>query len=650
MPKTCSICLKPKSLMNFTIISRKPVVYRDSCMVCDPKNKTKFNEKEIETHMVKKETARVRRVQNKARQVDKAKDKLRYEKQKKEKEAIAMTADGALASRILARRRLIHFVIKFTARYVAGWVHYDICRRLEQFIEQVEQGLEPRLLLFMPPRHGKSEIASIKFPAYVLGKHPEWEIIDAGYALTLPLGFSRKTRALLRDPEYKATFPHTHLDPESQSAETWMTTKGGGYVAAGVGGGITGKGANIFIFDDPVKDAEEADSETARERVWNWWGSVAYTRLAPGGGILGIQTRWHDADLSGKLIEQMLDELKSLDALRIENTKAIAAIPDTPEATSSESYTQLISEKEELEKQSAEIERWEVISYPAIATHDEYLNKKGDLIQLEPEEDVPYDLKKLRSKGEALHEERYSLATLKRKKRGMQPRHWSALFQQNPVPEEGIFFTKADFHYVLIPPPFKQMRIFSAWDLAIGERQTHDYTVGIVAGIDWQDMIYILKMYRGRWALAHTAKLILDVEEKYHPMRIGVERGQLELALRPELKKLIKKRRLYPTFDDTLVPISDKLVRARPLQGRMQQGMVMFPMNQPWTEVVRHELLRFHGGVFDDIVDAMAWMARMSVNISPPRPPKDKTKNRSWKNKLKHYTQDSGSSKDPMAA
>lgn len=193
-----------------------------------------------------------------------------------------------IAARTLARRRLLPFIKRFRPKYDAGWVHEDICRRLERFVEQVEQGLEPRLLLMMPVRSGKSEIASRHFAPWVLGRHPDWEIIAASGAQSLAMSFSRYIRDLVRDPAYQTVFDHMRLDPSSQSVENWNTTYGGGYLAAGIGTMITGRGAHILVIDDPVKDAEASDSQVIRDAVWEWYMSTAVTRLAPGGGVLGI--------------------------------------------------------------------------------------------------------------------------------------------------------------------------------------------------------------------------------------------------------------------------------------------------------------------------------------------------------------------------
>ena len=128
----------------------------------------------------------------------------------------------------------------------------------------------------MPPRHGKSTLASVAFPAWHLGRNPSHELIGCSFSGSLAMGFSRKVRQLLREPSYKTAFK-TRLDPDSQSAEAWLTVNGGGYVAAGVGGGITGKGAHILLIDDPIKNREDAESQNNRSATWDWYTSTAYT-------------------------------------------------------------------------------------------------------------------------------------------------------------------------------------------------------------------------------------------------------------------------------------------------------------------------------------------------------------------------------------
>lgn len=172
-------------------------------------------------------------------------------------------------------------------------------------LEAVERGEIRRLAIFMPPRHGKSELASRRFPAWFLGRNPQAEIIAASYNSDLAADFGRDVRAIVNDPAYRALFPGLTLRQDSKAADRWHTNLGGAYRAAGVGTAMTGRGADLLLIDDPVKDREEADSELRRQRVWEWYRSTAYTRLSPEGRVVVIQTRWHQDDLSGRLLEQM---------------------------------------------------------------------------------------------------------------------------------------------------------------------------------------------------------------------------------------------------------------------------------------------------------------------------------------------------------
>ena len=185
-----------------------------------------------------KESRKDKNNEHRSAGVQKTYDKPKPEQTRVELEKIAeeeevrdeAVAQRELARRQLARRHLIASVVRFNDSYLAGWVHKDICTRLERFMKAVENGENPRLMLQMPPRHGKSTLASQEFPAFVLGHHPEWELIVCSYAETLALDFSRNVRERMRDKEYRALFPETKLDRDNQNAKGWKTTRKGGFL------------------------------------------------------------------------------------------------------------------------------------------------------------------------------------------------------------------------------------------------------------------------------------------------------------------------------------------------------------------------------------------------------------------------------------
>lgn len=247
-----------------------------------------------------------------------------------------------------ARKSLAYFIQRTKPDYMMGWVHKEICDILDGFLEDVKNKKSPRLII--------SEIVSRRFPAYAFGRNPNMKIIAISYSSDLSQRFNRDVQRIIDDETYSSVFPNTCLSGKRikvVSRGSYIRTSdlfeivnySGSYRSCGVGGGITGQGADILLIDDPVKDRAEANSATIRQSIWDWYTSTAYTRLSPGGGVIVMCTRWHLDDLIGRLIENM-------------NTGA------------GDTFT--------------------VINYPAIAEFDEEHRKKGEA--LHPER---YDLTQL---------------------------------------------------------------------------------------------------------------------------------------------------------------------------------------------------------------------------------------------------------------
>lgn len=198
------------------------------------------------------------------------------------------------------------------------WPGYKLAahhRLIARHLEAVERGDIKRLMITMPPRHGKSMLASEFFPAWYIGRNPDHYVVTATYAQELADDFGRKVKNQIEDSTYSAIFPGVSLADDSKSAKRFhidgslggyehSTGQRGAFYAVGVGGPLTGRGAHLLLIDDPVKNREDAESEVIRKKTKDWYTSTAYTRLMPGGRIVVIQTRWHEGDLAGWLQEE----------------------------------------------------------------------------------------------------------------------------------------------------------------------------------------------------------------------------------------------------------------------------------------------------------------------------------------------------------
>ena len=198
-----------------------------------------------------------------------------------------------------ARKSLLRFTEYTLPQYQRAAHHELIAKKLEA----VERGEIDRLMIFMPPRHGKSELASVRFPAWFLGRNPDKFFISASYGQKLSVKFGRRVRNLIRDPRVREVFPSLILNEDSQAKDLFNTPEGGQYLATSVDGSITGDGGHVVSIDDPVKGRQEADSEASQETAWDWYRGDLYTRLMPGARIVLTQTRWNEGDLAGRILE-----------------------------------------------------------------------------------------------------------------------------------------------------------------------------------------------------------------------------------------------------------------------------------------------------------------------------------------------------------
>jgi hypothetical protein len=273
---------------------------------------------------VKKNTKR----NGRPKKIIKEEDVLNIEKKTQIKKV--EEARKELAKRELARRKLLPFVKYRFETYKENWHH----KRLADALERVEKGELKRLIVNMPPRHGKSELVSVNFPAWCMGRNKDRSIITASYGADLATDFGRKVRNIMNEVSYGILFD-TRLAEDAKAKGSWATNGRGEYNAVGVGGAITGKGGAIIIVDDYFKNREDADSEVMSEKLWDWYKSTLRTRLTPDGAIVIVATRWRDNDLVGRILEE--------ESLRGSH-------------------------------------EWEIIKLPAIADEDEEYRKQGDAL------------------------------------------------------------------------------------------------------------------------------------------------------------------------------------------------------------------------------------------------------------------------------
>lgn len=457
--------------------------------------------------------------------------------------------------RIQKARETLGWFLKYTKEdYHPNWHHVQTCRALRKWIN----GEIQNLIISQPPRHGKSQIASIHLPAYLLGKNPDSRIISASYSASLASKMNRSVQKLIDSPLYQQVFPGTRLagggnnlpgiKALKNSEEFEVVGKRGTYRSAGVGGGITGMGADYFIIDDPIKNDEEANSEAYREGVWEWWLSTALTRLEENSRVLLIMTRWHEDDLAGRLLAQQKADPTSL--------------------------------------------KWHEVRFEAIR------------------EDMTDDMDP-RVFGEPLWPQKYPLGRLETLKSSLGPRWWNSLYQQRPTALEGGVIKASQIKYYReLPPAFS--RYVQSWDLNFKESDGNDFVVGQVWGIYGKDK-YLLDQVRGRWGFTQTCEEMARLSEKWPKARRKlVEEKANGAAVLDAMKRkgLNEDGTIRPAISGLVpvVPQESKMARLTACSTDFQAGDVWFPHPSiaPWVQVVVDELVKFPNARYDDCADTVS--------------------------------------------
>ena len=434
------------------------------------------------------------------------------------------------------------------ARWSNGlWVRQPHLHLVSRKVAALAEG-PIRLLVSLPPQHGKSELVSHWTPVWFLANWPHKRVGLASYAAEFAANWGRKARdTIMATPELGVG-----VRQDLSGASLWELTAGGGMMTAGVGGPFTGHGFDLLIIDDPLKNRQEANSGAVRRHLWEWWRSTARTRLRPGGSIIVVQTRWHEEDLVGMLLNGMAD--------------------DNPESPT---------------------DQWEHIRLPALAEARDPLGRELD---------------------EPLWPKRYDAGALAATRLAIGPQEWAGLYQQRPSPMGGSVFLTKDFRYfrtdaesetyVLATPEgpkyVKQADCsrFVTVDTALSLSDRSDYTVAATWAVTKERDLLLVDLERARLETPDITPLLSQVNARWRPGYIGIEGKSVWQAAR---------RAGLPVRE--LKADRDKWTRAQPAAARMSAGTVYFRAGAPWLHDLEDELLSFPNGSFDDQVDVLSYAA-----------------------------------------
>ena len=495
------------------------------------------------------------------------------------------TAKIELAKRRLAQRHLLPF-----AAYVSPWYDQTLAhlQSLADELEQVElfvrtQGKEGngRLIIMMPPQHGKTETVSRHFPAWAMGRNPDFRFILTGYNADRATKNSRAVRQLVTSPKFEALFGKkskfaaedeiVQISDDSRAKASWnlAAPHRGSCMAAGVGGGITGEPADVIIIDDPHKDRDEVMSPTQRAKVVHWWNSVIQSRITVFTAVVIVHTRWDPDDLIGSRLKLMATGAPNVD-------------------------------------------KWKILCLPAIAMDDDQYAADAEEQAEKLAQGVWLDTKDPlgRKAGEALWAERHPASHLATA-RANDEFEWWALYMQQPRPLSGGFFEREDCVIVDAADVPEGLRWYRYVDLAISESSRADYNATVAGALDgetgnvyYRDMLRLRGWIKFRPLL--IAAMLSDLEQ-------GTIWGLEKVAFQSlAFQELARDPQLASVSMYEIVPEGNKRARAQPLRFRGRSGKVKL-VRGAWTGAFIDEALMFtgDGSGHDDQIDSASGDLKM---------------------------------------
>lgn len=450
--------------------------------------------------------------------------------------------------------------------------HLAIAKKLEA----VERGELTRLIITMPPRAGKTMQISEFFPAWYLGRNPTEQIIYATYSFERASDVGRTVRNLMVNPIHPAVFKGCKISPDSKGANKFSTVQKGNYFAVGCGSAITGRGANVLILDDLIKDQFEADSVTSRQKMIDWFNSVAYTRLMPKNAVILVMTRWRFDDIAGYLIEETADEnweVLNLPAIADEDNDPIGrkiGEPLWPEAYPLERLEQI--------KNTVGARTWNALyqGQPVPAS--------GGMIQMD------------------WFEERYTRADLK-----------AALTMGQILRRMGGQKAVNAYEGELIS------KIVISVDTAFKESQLSDPSAFTVWGITNRSRKWLIEVVNKRLQYPDLKRATIGLHAKYAELGLGpvpllIEDKASGQSLIQDLKRFTK----IPIF--AIHPENAKEVRMAAVTDYMEDGSMILPARAPWLVDTETQMARFPYAAHDDICDSISqflkWISKKKYSKS----------------------------------
>ena len=439
------------------------------------------------------------------------------------------------------RNDLIEFCKHMQKDYIVGRHH----RILANMLMDIAWGREDRICVNIPPRHGKTQLDSIYFPAWFLGHFPDKKVMMVSHTTDLAVDFGRKVRNLIASDKYKEIFPNTSLSADSKSAGRWNTNHGGEYFACGIGSSIAGRGADLLLIDDPHSEQDVLNGNfEVFQRAYEWFTYGARTRLMPGGRVAIIQTRWHMDDLSGRVIRDMQHN------------------PGT--------------------------DQYHVVEFPAILdvpVKDEEGNETGETVE------------------KPLWPEFFDLKALNRIKAGMPVFQWNAQYQQNPTAEEGAIVKREWWGLWTEDAPRCEYLIMSL-DSAAEKHNRADFTSLTTWGVFFNEEvdaynIILLNAIKDRYEFPELKKKCLEEYQFWEPDTFIVEKKSSGVAIYQELRRMGISVSEFTPHRGT----GDKHARLNSVADIVANGLCWVPQTR-WAEDLVEEIASFPFGSNDDQVDS----------------------------------------------